>query len=82
MNRQFKELTRVKRTYWDKQPVYQPHEFSEKINHDPKDAKNSAVVLQQTAKETCKERTKIPDGFIWGNCDLKNETQLMEVYDF
>lgn len=82
LNRQFKELTRVKRTYWDKQPVYQPHEFSEKVCHDPKDAKGSAVVKVQTAKETSRERTKIQDGFQWGNCDLNNEAQLMEVYDF
>jgi hypothetical protein len=35
-----------------------------------------------TAKGTSKERTKIQDGFQWGNCDLKNEAQLIEVYHF
>jgi len=81
-NRQFKELTRKKRTYWDKQPVHLPHEFDEKIQHDPTEPKKSAVIKQQTAKETSKEKVQLGDAYVWDNCDLNDTEQLDEVYKF
>lgn len=44
-NKQFKELARTKRDYWDKKPVMMPGDLQESLNND--DVKAKAFVQQK-----------------------------------
>lgn len=37
---------------------------------------------EQTAKETSKEKVKLPDAYVWDNCNLNDKGELDEVYNF
>lgn len=60
--------------FWDTQPV--PH-FAEYLDVSLYDS----PVKVQTLDQISKEAFKLPEGFVWSNIDLRNDSEAQELYE-
>jgi len=72
LNDQFKELTRKKRAYWDKQPVILPENLQDSMTKSNEEDKAKPIVLQKK-QDTPKDEVPLPAIFEFGISDLDNE---------
>ncbi|PFH31847.1 myristoyl CoA:protein N-myristoyltransferase [Besnoitia besnoiti] len=59
--------------FWDTQPV-------PKLN-EPKEEGKEGPIETKTLEEVRAEPYKLPDGFVWCECDVQNAEELQEVYE-